>query len=245
MINALTKQPAEVLTYDAPFGGIPAGAAIATISSIVILPRGKVAETVALTYSNQQFSGTTAQFTLSGGTDGEEYLITITVTDSVGESHEGDVEIRVEDFTWSVPDGLPGLYLTPAEYITRFGYGETLLLSDTHDVGRIDKDRLGARLQEATALVDAYAAKRYQVPLSPVPEVVKGIVADIARFLLHGENVPDVVAARQKQAIARLKDISDGNMVIAVPEVASGTGSGTPEFIAPARVFDPNSLKDF
>jgi len=245
MTNQLTKQPSEVLIYDTPFPGIPAGASIAAISSIGILAKGKVAQVAALVAGNQQISGSMAQFTLSGGTDGEEYLITVTVTDSVGEVHEADVELRIEDFTWSVPDGTAGLYLTPAEYITRFGYDETLLLSDTHDVGRIDKDRLGARLIEATSIVDGYVAKRYTTPLNPVPEVIRGIVADLVRHILHGANVPDVVAERQRQAIQRLKDISNGIMVIAVPEITTSGNSGTPEFMAPKRVFDRNSLKDF
>lgn len=245
MINQLTKQPSEKLIYDAPFSAIPDGAAIASVDSIVVTAKGKVAEVTALNYQNQQFSGTIAQLTIDGGTDGEEYLITITVMDSLAEVHEFDVEIRIEDFTWSVPDGVGAIYLTPSEYVTRYGYAETQLLSDTHDVGRIDKDRLGARLLEATAIVDGYVAKRYLTPLNPVPEAVKGIVADITRFLLHGDNVPEVVTDRHRQARASLKDISKGDMVLAVAEATTTATSGTPDFIGPDRVFDHDSLKGF
>lgn len=245
MAHNLTKQPSEKIVYDAPFGTMPSGAAITSIDSITLLARGKVAEGAALAYSNQQFSGTIVQLTLSSGTDGEEYLITIKVTDSLGEIHEHEVEMRVEDFTWAVPDGSGAIYLSPSEYVTRYGYAETQLLSDTHDVGRIDKDRLGARLLEAAAIVDGYVAKRYQTPLNPVPEAVKGIVADITRFLLHGDNVPEVVADRHKQARASLKDISKGDMVLAVAEATTTATSGTPDFIGPSRTFDRDSLKGF
>ncbi len=245
MSHNLTKQPSEKKVYEFPPFPLPAGAALASVQSVTISPRGLVAEVAPLAYSNAVTSGAVLQITLEGGTDGEEYLITAVVVDSLAEVWEDDVELRVEDFTWAIPDGAGNIYLTPAEYITRHGFDETVMLTDTHDVGRIDKDRLGAGLMQATAIVDGYAGKRYQVPLNPVPEVVKGIVADITRFLLHGDNVPDVVAGRHKQARASLKDISSGAMTLSVPEVASTATGGTPDFIGPQRVFDSDSLKGF
>lgn len=245
MSHNLTKQPSEKKVYEFPAFALPTGASIASVQSITITARGLVAEVAALAYSNEAYNGVVLQLTLEAGTDGEEYLLTAVVVDSLGEAFEEDVELRVVDFGWAIPTGAGHIYLTPAEYITRFGYDETLLLTDTHAVGRIDKDRLGARLLEATALVDGYAAKRYETPLSPVPEVIKGICADLTRHMLHGDNVSDVVADRARQARSSLKDISGGNMVLAASEVTTTATSGTPDFISPARVFDCGTLEGF
>ncbi|MBL4802303.1 MAG: DUF1320 domain-containing protein [Emcibacter sp.] len=245
MSHNLTKQPAEKKVYEFPPFDLTAGSNIASVQSITITARGLVAAVAALTYENEAYNNNILQLTLLGGTDGEEYLITAIVVDSMGMVGEDDVELRVADFGWSVPDGAGHIYLTPAEYITRFGYEETLLLTDTNDVGRIDKDRLGARLLEATAFVDGYVAKRYLTPLSPVPEVIKGIIADLTRHALHGVSVSDVVADRARQARASLKDISGGNMVLVTTEAATTTTSGTPDFISPARVFNRGTLEGF
>jgi len=245
MTASLTKQPNDAnVLYNLPCASLGLGVTIQSIGPVVITPAGRVAELAALVSADAGFSGDVIQFRLSGGTDGEIYHIAVAVTDSLGQTFEEDADLRVEDFTWGVPDGQGHIYLTPAEYVTRFGYEETKLLSDTHDVGRIDKDRLGARLIEATALVDGYVAKRYTTPLDPAPEVIRAIVADLARFSLHGENVPDVVDSRYKLAKSTLKDISAGGVLLPAPEKTSDS-SGAPDFISPARVFDRNSLKDF
>lgn len=245
MAHNLTKQPSEKKVYEFPAFALPAGVTLASIQSVNITARGHAVEVLPLLHSNAVFSGAVVQMTLEGGTDDEEYLITVVAVDSLGEIWEEDVELRVVDFTWAIPDGTGHIYLTPADYITRFGYDETLLLTDTHDVGRIDKDRLGALLVEATALVDGYVGRRYPTPLSPVPETVKGIVADLCRFLLHGVSVPDAVDARQRQALSRLKDISSGVMTLSIPEVTSSASGGGPDFVSPTRVFNRDTLKGF
>ncbi|WP_339863193.1 DUF1320 domain-containing protein [Paremcibacter congregatus] len=245
MTANLTKQPAEEFFYNAPVDGIIEGEFVNAVNAVTIQARGHVAEVMPLVHRDLVYSGRTVQFILQGGTDGEDYRITLEVQDSKAQIHEIDVELRVEDFTWAIPDGSAGAYLTPSEYITRVGYDETLLLSDTHDIGRIDKDRLGARLMEASAVVDGYVARRYLTPLSPVPEVIKGLVADLTRFALHGVNVPDVVALRNKQALSRMKDIAAGSMVLSLPETTSAGTGGAPDFTSPTRVFNRNSLKGF
>ncbi|WP_321392832.1 DUF1320 domain-containing protein [Emcibacter sp.] len=241
MTIVLTKQPLEKMAYNLPFD-LGENATISSVESVDVAPKGKVAAVTALEASGLRTNGAVVQFDLTGGTDGETYLITAIALDNQGNRIQEVAEIRVEDFTWSIPDSQGVLYLTPAEYVTRFGYDETVNLADTYDLGRIDKDRLGARLLEATATVDSYVGKRYITPLAPVPEVIKMITGDLARWLLHGDAMLDSVKDRRNEALRQLKDISLGNAVLSTPVKSSRANSGSPEYSAPPRTFSRDTL---
>tara|TARA_R110002072_G_scaffold302699_2_gene487444 strand:+ start:10265 stop:11002 length:738 start_codon:yes stop_codon:yes gene_type:complete len=245
MINQLTKQPQEGITYNALFDEFSSASALASIDALTATARGKVTETAALVLSSAVFEGLAVQFKIDGGTDGEEYLITINVTDANGDTWELDAEIRVEDFTWSVPDGVGAPYVVPADYVSRFGYGETVLLTDAHSVGRIDKDLIGNTLLEASAVADGYISKRYQVPLSPIPLTIKIVVADIARYNLHGDNIPDAVETRYKNAMKMLTDVSKGVVTLSTTEVSATNSDAGPEFVSPDRIFNRDTLEGF
>ena len=223
--------------HDLSFYEISAGAVISSIVEIVILPRGLSPLSAALTSSDHSYQDKNVKFTLEGGTNGEEYLITIKIIDSSGEKFESEMVLRVQDLNWSVPEGSGHIYLNPREYVQKFGYSETVLLCDLYDLNRIDTAKILMALQEAAALVDGYISAQYLVPLAPVPALITAITGNIARHILHVENIPESVGANYNQALKKLKDIASGILKISGARVESSSSSHAPSYTVSGRKF--------
>lgn len=95
---SLTKQPGELLLYDMDFRKVmPAGVTLSGVSGVTQENQGIVSGSASLAVGSASASGTVAQVWLSGGTDLEDYKITITVTNSRGETVEGDGTLQVRE----------------------------------------------------------------------------------------------------------------------------------------------------
>lgn len=93
-----TKQPAEVRLFDMDFRAVLRdGGSIASVSSATAANQGNVIGSAELTVGSTSYSGTKAQVWLSGGTDLEDYQVTITVTTAAGETLEGDGMLQVRE----------------------------------------------------------------------------------------------------------------------------------------------------
>ena len=85
-------------------------------------------------------------------------------------------------------------------------------------------------LRQAHELVDAHLRGRYNLPLSPVPSVVKDMSVNLARHWLYarrpeGNDLPDAVTRTYKAALKMLEQMRDGMLSIGDPE----HGPATPE----------------
>lgn len=248
MSHRLIKQPSEASVYTLPFGDLGA-AAITSVDAVTIAARGLVGEVAALNQDSVTFQGSDVQMRLSGGTDGEVYLITVRVTTDLAGTLEEEAELHVLDLSYAVPDDPGGFYLTPADYVDRFGADELILLTDRDQVGRADTGQLFAALRAATAEVDGYLAKRYQTPItqsgSGVPELIVDITAAITRYKLHGDAVPDVVERRYRDARTQLTDLARGTMVLPSTTPKLSSTSGSPKVKAASKIFGDDSLEGF
>lgn len=77
--------------------------------------------------------------------------------------------------------------------------------------------RLSDALVDASALVDSYAGGRYVVPFAPPsPAIVSRYTTTIATYYVHlrRPNVPDSVQLAYDNAIAWLKDVGKGTVVL-------------------------------
>lgn len=230
----LVKQPGEALSFDVPMG-LGEGRSIAAIGSVVVTPRGLVAEVTALDATATGFSGQVAQIKIADGTDGELYAIAVSATDDAGDVVEADVELQVLELAFTAPaDGQAITYIEPSAYIARYGLEEAVRLTDTHNIGRIDTAALNAALADAAAEIDAYLAKRFSVPLDPVPATLERIAGDIARARLHSfGTLPPVVERNLTDARRQLRDLAEGRAAlpgatpvatsVAAPQFAQGT----------------------
>ena len=137
-------------------------------------------------------------------------------------------------------------YATQQHMIDRFGQAEVIELTDRASLGAIDATVLARALEDADAEINGYLATRYTLPLSPVPLTLTRLAADMARYYLYDDQVPDVVRARYQDAIKFLRHVADGVVSLgpdaahAMPAEASG-----PSFTAPDRVFTRQTLDDY
>lgn len=120
---------------------------------------------------------------------------------------------------------------------------------------RADADEAAARIQEAAneadARINGFLSQRgYVLPAAPVPGVVTAWARDITRYLLHKDRIQDEridpIARAYRDAMALLKLTAEGKFSLGIEDPqAPGPDSGSPDFAAPDRVFDADTLSDF
>jgi len=240
------KQPAERLIYEFDFSPRLGTQAIASIVSATVTPRGRVPEVAAFSIGAQAFAGQAARLRLDGGTDGESYLITLTVTDDTGQTHEIDAEFAVVDFGFEVPT-LVSPYLSAQQFVDRMGLDDTVRITDITGNGRIDAPRLTNALADAQAETDGYLAGLYAVPLAAVPALIAAIVFDLAVARLWTGELPASVRERRDSAQRQLRDIA--KRVIVLPDAAAlaqAEISAAPVLLVGGdRLFSRETLKGF
>jgi len=132
------------------------------------------------------------------------------------------------------------MYVTQADMTTRFGEQEMIQLTDRTmpPAGIIDTAVLDMAIADANGLIDTYIKTRYPQPLASVPEPLKRKAADIARYYLHDDNVPDPVMNAYKAALGFLKDVAAGRASLGPDASGNPVASdNSAEMVAPDRIF--------
>lgn len=137
-------------------------------------------------------------------------------------------------------------YATQQALIDRFGESELIRLSDHEGTGAIDAGVVAGKLADADAEIDGYLAGRYTLPLTTVPEALRRIACDIARYHLYDDRVTEAVQKRYDDAIKFLVLVSKGQVQLGVDTGGDTPQTGAaPEYYAGAQVFDARTLRDF
>lgn len=137
-------------------------------------------------------------------------------------------------------------YCAKADLEKRFGT-EIAQLLDRNNDGTEDTGILDTALADTDAEINGYLqGGGYALPLSEVPDLVKAIACDIARYRLWDDRAPEEVRKRYEAAISRLRDIAKG--VIRLP-LSDGTAveqtGGAPVYEEVERVFTASTLSGF
>lgn len=104
-------------------------------------------------------------------------------------------------------------YATKADIDTLYGTRVLEVIADRDRDGNVDEDAVTRALTEATGEIESYISKRYLIPLSPVPPLIRRVCVDIAAYHLAGltgATMTNEIRARYERAIGLLKDISGG-----------------------------------
>ena len=136
---------------------------------------------------------------------------------------------------------MPMRYAARTTLETAFGAEELVQIADRDGDGEPDATLLTAVLSRADVLIDGYLAGRYALPLAAPPPVLVAVAADLARYWLYDDAAPEQVRKRYEDALACLKDVASGKVLLALPPVAVSP-SGSPEHSAPARRFTTETL---
>ena len=138
-------------------------------------------------------------------------------------------------------------YATQADLVERFGADELVQLTNRLGGQSIDAVVLGRALADADAEIDGYLATRYTLPLASTPAVLVRLSADLARYQLCRDKVPDSVRQRYVDGVAVLKRLATGEVqlagIAAVP-AAGGAGNAVASRTA-ERQFGPGQLQGY
>jgi phage gp36-like protein len=126
------------------------------------------------------------------------------------------------------------MYLTAQEFIDRYTQREAVLLTAEGNSSAVDTVRLERGLADASSMVDGYLARRFQLPLMNVatlqpvvPDVIKRLTGDIARYLLTGTHVRETESIRNRynDALKQLDHIANGTVSMGVELVLMSSPS--------------------
>lgn len=137
-------------------------------------------------------------------------------------------------------------YASQADMVDRFGEQEMISLTDRDRTGAINTEVLERALSDATAEIDSHLATRYELPLTSVPRVLVRLCADMARYYLHDDNLPETVAARHKASTELLRKVSSGQVSIGsggmgdAPEATDGA-----EIVSGGRIWGRDDSKGY
>lgn len=238
------KAPSEDGVYALSYAAAPAIKAGDTIAkSAWSLPSG-----VAQVASVFDAAESTTTLTVSGGSDGQDYLLANSVTTAAGLTLDGFVMLRVRQ-PGAVPTPVTSVYAQASDMVARFGTVRLVELTDTGEVrtGEINSAVLAQALADADAEINGYLQSRYTLPLTTVPQVLNKLACDIALYVLMKERPIQAVKDRYDAARSWLRDVAKGlfglgldsdNQV--VPE-----GDDGPTVKANRRVFDQRRLRGF
>ena len=140
-------------------------------------------------------------------------------------------------------------YATKQDLIDRFGEMELKQLTDRVNTPptTIDDTAVTRALDDATGLADSYLGKQYALPLSVTPDRLIKVVADVARYYLHGKRADkdSPIARAHDEALAWLKDVARGLVALDAEGVVPAQSGGGSVKAKPAdRVFTRDSLRD-
>ncbi|MCL1861789.1 MAG: DUF1320 domain-containing protein [Proteobacteria bacterium] len=102
-------------------------------------------------------------------------------------------------------------------------------------------------IRQAVELVDGYLRGRYNLPLDPVPSIIKDMTVNLARHWLYarrpeGNDLPEAVTRTWKAAIQTLEAIRDNRITLGVPSGASAPEPGEIKVRARPQRFGNNVL---
>lgn len=234
---SLIKTPAETILHPIDLGG--RGAAIGQIATGM---RALVGPGALLAVEAEPVDGN-IDLSISGGTDGEEYAVTIPVTLADGQTLEPVVEVTVVGASWSMPDGGAPM-LSVAEFVRRIGRDKVLRLTDMGD-GRIDQGLVVSALVDAQAQAEASLAGRYALPMQVVPSLVVAIISDLAHAALFEHEVPDNVDKKRTIALRNLDQLRKGETTLGVQAAAQTAAPVDPVRFDPGTRAYPDGLKDY
>jgi len=103
-------------------------------------------------------------------------------------------------------------------------------------------------IDRADAEIDAYLGSRYALPLSPVPDQVKGLSMDMALYHLYSRRsvAPPVRRQKYEAALSFLKQIAAGEAVLAgASELLTENAQVGSEFSSATRIFSRTTQENW
>ncbi len=137
-------------------------------------------------------------------------------------------------------------YCTLSDLLCQVSESVLIQLTDDANTGSVVATVINQAIADADAEIDGYCGKRYALPFSPVPDLVRKMSVDIALYNLHGrraDSMPDDRAERYRQAVARLRDVARGTAMLGVSGLPELEDTNAPRIVSAARIFSRDSMR--
>lgn len=130
-------------------------------------------------------------------------------------------------------------YCTQQDLVDRFSEAELIQLTDRAGAANaIDTAVLGQAISDADDEINGWLAGRYTLPLSSTPAALVRVACDIARYRLHIDSMPEIVAQRYKDAINWLTKVGTGAVSLGLDEAGNEVvAASSPEMQSAESVF--------
>jgi phage gp36-like protein len=114
-------------------------------------------------------------------------------------------------------------YATRADIEDRRGTEFLEIIADRDDDGTPEDAAIDAALADASALIDSYLAKRYDLPFTVAPDLLVPLAVDIAIHYLADRLSVGTKENRKRyeDAVTTLRALADGKMNLAVDPAAT------------------------
>lgn len=140
------------------------------------------------------------------------------------------------------------MYATIEELIARYGQNEILQLAcQSDDESQIDAKAVEIALLDGAELINSYVAVKHALPLSVVPEVLKRINCELARYFLYKIGRTEELEKSYEKNIRYLRDVAQGGVIL--EHSASGQAPTQADEViftgSSARLFSHLQMKGF
>jgi len=125
-------------------------------------------------------------------------------------------------------------YATQQDLVARFGERELIQLTDRSGSGAIDSAVLDAAIADASEEIDTFVGARYSLPLATTPQIIVRWCADIARYRLFDNDVPEAVQKRYDAARSALRMLVEGKTTLGLDAGEAPQQAGAPS-VTPGR----------
>lgn len=126
---------------------------------------------------------------------------------------------------------------------------ELIQLTDDADAGVVDETKVADAIADADSEIDGYLRNRYDLPLSPVPRILKKLSVGIALYyLFHRRQIQnEVIKERYDNAVKLLDRIAKGQVQLVETDGDAVVDEGGPQASKAEsdRVFDDDSMANF
>ncbi len=131
------------------------------------------------------------------------------------------------------------VYATKQQMIDHYGADDMVDVTDraTPRAGVIDDNVLNQALTTASAMIDSFVARRYNLPLSPVPALLVPVCRQIAFYNLLRGRYTEEARKEYEDALGILGKIASGDIVLDV-------GGKEPQS-APAQIVSEDTDRAF
>lgn len=139
------------------------------------------------------------------------------------------------------------MYCSQADILERLPEETLIQLTEDAGAGTVDAAVVARAIEDADAEIDGYLGSRHQVPLSPVPALVRKISVELAVYHLFSRRggAPEEWRQRYEDNRRLLENVAKGLVTLGQSDPAGTPAPSPAQVESQPRIFSRPGLEDF